>query len=32
MISGAKKLDIMRFIVGRFIVFSYEIEFFPKRF
>ena len=28
MISGAKKLDIMRFIVGRFIVFSHEIEFF----
>jgi len=27
-----KKLDIMRFIVGRFIVFSHEIEFFPKRF
>ena len=32
MISGAKKLDIMRFIVGRFILFSHEIEFFPKHF
>ena len=27
MISGAKKLDIMRFIVGRFTPFSPEIEF-----
>ena len=32
MISDAQKLDIMRFIVGRFIVFSHEMEFFPKRF
>ena len=27
-----KKLDIIRFIVGRFIAFSHEMEFFPKRF
>ncbi len=31
-ISGVKKLDIMRFIVGRFIVFSHEIEFFLSAF
>ena len=32
MISDAQKLDIMRFIVGRFIVFSHEIEFFLSAF
>ena len=28
----SQKLDIMRFIMGRFIIFSHEIEFFSKRF
>ena len=32
MISGAKKLDIMRFIVGRFIALSHEMEFFLSAF